>query len=51
MGFSVLATRKKEGEPFFVGGLTLIPCSLLRNHMETLATQASNGAQFCCPDP
>ena len=28
-------------------GLTLIPCSLLWNHMETLATQARNYAQFC----
>ena len=37
-------TKNPFFAPFFVRSLTLIPCSLLRNCTETLATQATRGS-------
>ena len=58
MGFSVLAVREMEREPrnerggeggegpFFTRSLTLVPCSVLQNCMETLVWQAIFNAMF-----
>ena len=43
-GFSVLAAREMEREPFFAPSLTLAPCCLLRNRTETLAARGRNGS-------
>lgn len=40
------AAREMKREPFFVRSLVLVPCSLLLDRTETLATQAIRNFSF-----